>query len=138
VEGKTIYANAFGPLPLGQRGSMQSKMYTLSPFILCLLMRYLLLILVFFPQFASAADWQICDLAVRVNSHNKTERQMDVTILKRLDKSAAVCPLIGERMVLAKKNWPKTGALIKMRYQYLEGICKDRGPCIIKHYPLYR
>ncbi|AMC34275.1 hypothetical protein [Janthinobacterium sp. B9-8] len=115
-------------------------------------MRHLFLILLLSPLItctAHAASWQICDLEVHVNSHKKADRQMDVSVLKRLDKSAAECPTIGEQIIfrpetadfqseLPKKYWPKSGAFIKMRYQYLDGICKDRGPCRIKHYPLLR
>jgi hypothetical protein len=63
------------------------------------------------------------------------------------------CPAKGATLVFAPetadyqsmiphKNWPKPGATINMRYQYLDGMCKgDLGPasahpCRIKHYPV--
>lgn len=40
---------------------------------------------------------------------------------------------------IARRLWPKLGQFVRMRYLYLDGVCKGDGnsrPCRIKHYPI--
>ena len=41
---------------------------------------------------------------------------------------------------LPRSAWPAMGRTVRMRYQYLDGTCKNDGtpkPCRIEHYPLH-
>ena len=94
---------------------------------------------------ANAGQWKKCDMTVKVTEHDHFIIQAEV--LKVYASPQVECPKVGEvirfgpetpdyQSELPQKNWPKVGRVIKMRYQYLDGECKDRGPCRIKHYPV--
>lgn len=110
-------------------------------------MRCLLLLLTFTCLQAHANAWQVCKLTVNINHINQAEQKIEATVINVAHKPQVECPAQGETITftpesadyqstLAKKHWPKVGRLVKMRYQYLDGECKDRGPCRIKHYPM--
>lgn len=96
---------------------------------------------------ASAAQWQKCDLRVKITTVGGQQLQGEVVQLLKRSPAKASCPAPGATLrfapesedyqrVLARRHWPRKGQVIHMRYQYLDGICKARGPCRIEHYPL--
>lgn len=101
-------------------------------------------------QTAHAGTWQICDMTVKVNAHLANSREIQATVLKVKAKPEVECPKLGETISfrperadyqteLAKKHWPKVGRTIRMRYQYLDGVCMGDGnehQCRIKHHPM--
>lgn len=101
-------------------------------------------------QMASANVWQICEMQVKVTEVLKVERQLRAEVLQVKSKLGVECPQKGEMIQftpetadyqseLARRHWPKVGQKVRMRYQYLDGICKGDGndyPCTIKHYPM--
>jgi len=101
---------------------------------------------------AHAGNWQVCRLQATVTRVIKTpypEIQARIDSVVPLSAEAQ-CP--GKHDViqflpetrdyqntLPRKQWPKAGQQVKLRYQYLDGICKNDGnsaPCRIKHYPM--
>lgn len=107
----------------------------------------LLLILTSLQPLAQAHTWQVCKLTVKINHIVKTEQKIEATVIQVTHKSQVECPAQGETItfspesadyqtMLPKKNWPKSGQVVAMRYQYIDGECKDSGPCRIAHYPL--
>jgi len=109
----------------------------------------LLLTLTCLQTLAHANTWQVCQLTVNINHIDQAEQKIEATVINVAHKPQAECPTQGEIIIftpesadyqstLAKKQWPKVGQLVKMRYQYLDGECKDRGPCRISHYPLIK
>lgn len=94
---------------------------------------------------AHASPWQICQMSVKVTQ--RLPQQIEATVLSLKAKPEVECPKVGERItftpeaadyqtMLPKKRWPAVGKTVSMRYQYLDGECKDRGPCRIEHYPM--
>ena len=101
-------------------------------------------------QMAYANAWQICEMQVKATQVLKVERQLRAEVLQVNSKLGVECPQKGEMIQftpetvdyqseLARRHWPKVGQKVRMRYQYLDGICKGDGndyPCTIKHYPM--
>lgn len=98
-------------------------------------------------QPAQASSWDICELKVKVLEHHKSAGEIEVIILSVTSKPDVECPAKDARISftpetadyqsnLPRKQWPKIGAIAGFRYQYLDGECKDRGPCRIEHYPV--
>ena len=99
-----------------------------------------------------AATWKICQLEASitrtiVRPHPKLVAQ----IVRVTPQSAdAQCPSLDSTIqfipesrdyqsTLPRKRWPTSGQHIKLRYQYLDGLCKHDGanePCRIEHYPM--
>lgn len=99
-------------------------------------------------QAAMANNWQICRMRVEITGVLKQQDQLQARVLQVTPHPRdAECPAIDSTLAfrpeqpdyqndLPRKAWPKIGQTIRMRYQYLDGICKERGPCRIKHYPI--
>lgn len=113
----------------------------------------IVLALVLLPSGASAAQWQICDLTVKVLERKAREGTLRVSVQKLEHRSRdARCPSPGEAMefmpetrdyqaMLPRKRWPQVNETVAMQYRYLDGICHNDGhdgPCRIKHYPMPR
>lgn len=92
-----------------------------------------------------AAEWQVCDLKVQVREKQSGGRQLQTRVLEAHPKGQAECPQAGTALSfrpettdyqseLARRQWPKAGATVTVRYRYLDGECKDRGLCRIAHY----
>lgn len=97
-----------------------------------------------------ASTWQICHLKVRIDRYHLQDQTVEARILELASKPGVECPRVGDTLVFApetadyqnmlpRKAWPAKGTVTKMRYQYLDGWCKNDGntePCRIKHYPM--
>lgn len=92
-----------------------------------------------------AAQWQICDLEVEVRDKQSSRRELQVRVLETRAQAQAECPQPGTALSfrpetqdyqseLPRRQWPKPGSKVKLRFRYLDGYCKDRGPCRISHY----
>ena len=111
---------------------------------------WMLLIVASIPYSAQAATWQKCDLTIRVFDHKFG--QIHAEVLRVKAKPNTDCPAEGDLIAftpntrdwqseLPRKQWPRIGQQWKVRYQYLDGICKNDGnpqPCRIKNYPVFR
>ncbi len=99
-----------------------------------------------------ASSWQVCKLEVEIIARGKQpypELQGRVASVKA-DPADAQCPKTGTvitfepesadwQSMIPRKLWPASGQWVRMRYQYLDGICKGDGnshPCRIEHYPM--
>ncbi|WP_256676046.1 hypothetical protein [Pseudomonas sp. SCB32] len=101
---------------------------------------------------AHAGNWQICRMEVEITEQ---VTQPYPGLKGRVESvqaqtSTAECPIRGEviafapesadyQSMIARKHWPRPGERVRMRYQYLDGICKGDGnsrPCRIEHYPM--
>ncbi len=110
----------------------------------------LLLAAMSIPYGVQAATWQKCDLTIRVLDHKFG--QVHAEVLRVRSKPKIECPAEGDLITftpntrdwqaeLPRKQWPRIGQQWKIRYQYLDGICKNDGnsqPCRIKNYPVLR
>ena len=94
---------------------------------------------------AWASDWEICDLKVQVRDKQTNRAELQTRVLEAKPVGEAECPEAGSALSfrpetedyqteLPRRQWPKPGKTIKVRYRYLDGECKDRGPCRIPHY----
>lgn len=94
---------------------------------------------------AMASDWEICDLRVEVRAKQTSPGQLQTRVVSSKPKGTAECPQAGEALSfrpetedyqgeLQRRKWPKAGQTVTVRYRYLDGECKDRGPCRIQHY----
>ncbi|QXZ10101.1 hypothetical protein KUF54_02210 [Comamonas sp. Y33R10-2] len=94
---------------------------------------------------ALAGDWQICDLKVQVLEKQSGGGQLQALVLAARSKGQAECPQPGAALSfrpetadyqseLPRRKWPKAGSTVTVRYRYLDGECKSRGPCRIEHY----
>ena len=106
------------------------------------------LLLALVPGLAQAGAWQKCDLTVQVVGKENQKIQAKVTQVKA--KLGLECPIVDSLIAftpetkdwqntLPKKQWPRVGQTWKVRYQYLDGICKNDGhekACRIEHYPV--
>jgi hypothetical protein len=113
---------------------------------------FILLLLCSLPLSVSAETWKVCHLQVKII--DRPTASFPLLQAKVLHVRAAPidseCPATGEIITfipeapdyqnpLPYKRWPRRGDEIKMRYQYLDGECKNDGhpaPCRIKHYPI--
>ncbi|MCP1641611.1 hypothetical protein J2T41_001207 [Pseudomonas citronellolis] len=101
---------------------------------------------------AQAANWQVCRLEVEISGiRTQPYPGLRARVLQtRAQPANAECPPPGQliefepespdyQSMVPRKQWPKPGQRIRMRYQYLDGTCKNDGnpkPCRIRHYPL--
>ncbi len=99
---------------------------------------------------AGASTWQICHLEVRVAPSQTRQQMLAARVLDVRSKTGVTCPAAGEMIAFAPEStdyqsmlprsaWPAAGSTVRMRYQYLDGTCKNDGdpkPCRIEHYPL--
>jgi hypothetical protein len=94
---------------------------------------------------AVAAPWQICDLQVRVLEHAAQTRTLWGQVLQVQAQGAAECASSGTHLEfrpatldyqseLPRRQWPKPGQTVTVRHRYLDGMCKNTGPCRIQHY----
>ncbi len=110
-------------------------------------MRPLAILLMLAAAPATAGEWQICDLSLSIDARNRTDHTLSATVLKAQGKPGVECPPVGSSIrfrpesrdyqsELPSRQWPRTGQNFRVRYRYLDGICKDRGACRIEHYPV--
>lgn len=103
--------------------------------------------LILSPQPSWAANWEICDLKVKVLKVSFNQPLLYTEILNVKSKGTAECPQKGENFnfrpesqdyqsEIPMRQWPKANQTISIRYRYLDGNCKNTGPCRIKHYSL--
>ncbi len=99
------------------------------------------------PCCAHAETWQKCDLTVQVL--DKKFRQIHAEVLAVKAKSQVECPAVADFIAftpntkdwqaeLPRKQWPRIGQKWAVRYQYIDGHCKNDGDersCRIKVYP---
>lgn len=113
-------------------------------------------LLLFLPLFTApcvhAANWQVCRMEVEII---KTMTQPYPGLKGRVQSvttqaASTECPIRGEvidfapesadyQSMIPRTHWPKPGQRVRMRYQYLDGLCKNDGnstPCRIRHYPV--
>lgn len=94
---------------------------------------------------ASAVSWEICDLKVEVRDKQSSRLQLQTRVLEAKAQGQAECPQPGTALSfrpettdyqseLPRRQWPSPGTTAAVRYRYLDGQCKDRGPCRIEHY----
>lgn len=106
-----------------------------------------LLLLAFAVAPAMAGQWQICELGVKVRDKQTSSRQLQTRVVSTQARGDAECPQPGAALSfrpetpdyqteVPRRQWPKPGQTVKVRYRYLDGECKDRGPCRIQHYSL--
>ncbi|MFK4825636.1 hypothetical protein ACI0FM_12705 [Paenochrobactrum sp. BZR 588] len=106
-------------------------------------------IFIFTSPFASAANWEICDLTVQVQKPQTNEHMLFAKIISVKAQGQAECPKTGVafnfqpesedyQSMIPRKKWPKPNQIISVRYRYLDGICKNSGPCRIKHSSLMK
>lgn len=92
-----------------------------------------------------AASWQICDLQVRVDTHQPAPRTLYVEVLHARPKGQAQCAPPGTKFgfrpatvdyqsELPRRRWPQPGTVSTVRHRYLDGQCKNVGACRIQHY----
>lgn len=100
-------------------------------------------------QIAQAADWKICDLQVQLREKQSNPAELQTRVKDSSTPNDAECPQPGTALsfrpetedyqsMLPRRQWPKPGQTAVVRFRYLDGMCKDRGPCRIKHYSLIR
>ncbi|SEK44231.1 hypothetical protein SAMN05428989_0127 [Pseudoxanthomonas sp. GM95] len=107
----------------------------------------------FVPMSAGyAATWQICRLHVQIQAIREQPTPMLKARVLQVNAGPAVteCPAVGQvidfipesadyQSTLPRNRWPKPGQQVRMRYQYLDGTCKNDGDpkaCRIRHYPV--
>lgn len=94
---------------------------------------------------ALAGSWEICDLTVQVRDKQTSRAQLQTRVVDARPQGQAECPQPGSALSfrpetpdyqseLPRRQWPKSGKTVVVRYRYLDGICKERGPCRIEHY----
>ena len=94
---------------------------------------------------ALAGSWEICDLKVEVRDKQTSRQELQTRVIESKAKGQAECPQAGTALSfrpetadyqneLPRRQWPKPGTTAAVRYRYLDGECKDRGPCRIEHY----
>lgn len=102
-----------------------------------------------FPQ-AHAAQWEICDLQVEINRTQPNRRLLEAQVVHTQAHGSGECPQPGTPLTfrpatldyqseLPRRLWPQPGETVKLRYRYMDGVCKNRGACRIEHYsPMLR
>lgn len=94
---------------------------------------------------AKAANWEICTLKVEVREKQSGNHALQTRVIEAVPTGQAECPQTGTALSfrpetadyqseLPRGKWPKAGRTVTVRYRYLDGECKDRGPCRIEHY----
>lgn len=96
---------------------------------------------------ARAGDWVVCDYDVQSLRIGGAPRELTVRLLKGRPRNLAECPpATGElsftpetpdyQSTLPRAQWPKPGRQALLRYRHLDGVCKDAGPCRIRHFSI--
>jgi len=104
---------------------------------------------------AHGRSWQVCHLQIQVIKHlpiASSDRELQAKVLHvQAAPAVSECPVAGTVISFAPKTsdfqnwlpykrWPKVGQRVKMRYQYLYGMCKNDSkgskPCRIEHYSI--
>lgn len=96
---------------------------------------------------AMAGQWKVCDLGVKVRDKQTSSKQLQTRVVGTQAQGEAECPQPGAALSfrpetpdyqaeVPRRQWPKPGQTVKVRYRYLDGECKDRGACRIQHYSL--
>lgn len=109
----------------------------------------LLLPVMCFAAQAQANRWTVCDYTVETTRAHPSEHQVAVTIIAHRKVNPPACPEPGERMSFApetadyqsqlpRKRWPQERQRAHLRYRFMHGQCKDRGPCTIEHHSVLR
>ena len=94
---------------------------------------------------AMAGSWEICDLKVQIRDKQSSRAQLQARVIEAQAQGQAECPQPGSALSfrpetadyqseLPRRQWPGPGKTVTVRYRYLDGICKDRGPCRIEHF----
>lgn len=94
---------------------------------------------------ALAGQWDICELKVAVRERQSGLHELQTRVMEARAQGQAECPQPGTALSfrpetadyqseLPRRQWPKAGQTVTVRYRYLDGQCKDRGPCRIAHY----
>lgn len=94
---------------------------------------------------ALAGQWEICELKVAVRERQSGQHELQTRVMEARAQGQAECPQPGTALSfrpetadyqseLPRRQWPKAGQTVTVRYRYLDGQCKDRGPCRIAHY----
>lgn len=102
-------------------------------------------LMVMLASSAIAGHWEICDLKVQVRDKQTHRAQLQTRVMQAQPQGQAECPQPGSALSfrpetadyqseLPRRQWPKPGKTVNVRYRYLDGECKDRGPCRIEHY----
>lgn len=107
------------------------------------------LFLVLLPRVAWSANWEICDLTVKVQEPSSDENLLFTKIVSVKAKAQAECPQAGDTLnfdpetedyqsMIPRKSWPTARKTVSVRYRYLDGTCKNSGPCRTKHFSLIK
>ena len=99
------------------------------------------------PGLAHAAQWTICDFEVKRLRADRSDWGIAVVIISKKKTNSLTCPNPGDQLrftpetadyqsALPRKLWPKMNQRAKLRYRYLDGECKERGPCRIEHHAI--
>ena len=94
---------------------------------------------------ASAGNWESCDLKVQVRDRQSNRAELQTRVIEAKPQAQAECPQPGSALSfrpetedyqseLPRRQWPSPGKTVNVRYRYLDGECKERGPCRIQHY----
>lgn len=98
---------------------------------------------------ATAGNWEVCKMELEVLKRvtGQTQRIHARVLSVAAQSDTAECPAQGETVdffpetadyqhPLRLKHWPQVGQTARWRYIYLDGQCKTRGPCRIRHHPI--
>lgn len=99
------------------------------------------------PFAALATPWTVCDYTVRVRHIDAGSRTISVTLLRQHPTRAEGCMPAGGDMTfrpgsadgqseLPRRLWPAVGQRATLRHRYLDGMCKEQGPCRIERHAL--
>lgn len=94
-----------------------------------------------------AANWEICDLKVKILAPKTNAHLLFTKVLNVKGRGEAECPQKGDALeftpesidyqtMIPRRKWPTPNKIVSIRYRYLDGMCKNTGPCRIKHYSL--
>lgn len=109
------------------------------------LLMFLLLCTSFYAK--AGNQWVICNVEINIDKVLHQERMLSAHVTKLIGAQAPTCPALGTQLTftpetanyqneLPKRLWPRVGSKAKLQYRYLNGICKERGPCTIEHYSI--
>lgn len=94
---------------------------------------------------ALAGDWKLCELQVQLREQQTNPAELQTRVLAASTPNQAECPQPGSALSfrpetvdyqneLPRAQWPQPNQTVTVHYRYLDGQCKDRGPCRIQHY----
>ena len=95
----------------------------------------------------AANQWTVCNLEISVAKVMRQGHMLSAHVVKAIGKNPISCPGPGTAIsfapetadyqgMLSKRLWPRVGTEAELQYRYLDGVCKDRGPCRIEHYAI--